>query len=80
MFVGPGHFFEMTKLLPLLSDKERQGGPAFHVVALSLPNFGFSSRVNKAGFGIGQYAETCHKLMLALGYKQYAAHGGDWVS
>lgn len=37
-------------------------GPAFHVVALSLPNYGFSEGVKKRGFGLAQYAETCHKL------------------
>ncbi|EPS29616.1 hypothetical protein PDE_04566 [Penicillium oxalicum 114-2] len=69
----PGSFFEVSKLLPGL-----QGGgdhPSFNVVALSLPNFGFSSGVTRRGFGLRQYAETCHKLMLKLGYKQY---GGDW--
>ena len=45
--------------------------PAFHVVALSLPNFGFSSGTKKKGFGLPQYAETCHKLMLKLGYDKY---------
>jgi hypothetical protein len=25
----------------------------------------------QAGFELKQYAETCHKLMLALGYEQY---------
>ena len=74
----PGHFLEVQKLLPLLSDGATNGGPAFHVVAPSLPNFGFSAGVTKKGFGLKQYAETCHKLMLALGYDQYASQGGDW--
>ncbi|PSN61566.1 alpha/beta-hydrolase [Corynespora cassiicola Philippines] len=76
----PGSFYEVTKLLPILDDVEKRGGPAFHVVAPSLPNFGFSSGIKKPGFGIKQYAETCHKLMLALGYKQYVSQGGDWGS
>lgn len=67
----------MTKLLPLLSDAEKDNGPAFHIVAPSLPNFGFSSVVKRPGFGMKQYAETCHKLMLALGYEQYVSQGGD---
>jgi pimeloyl-ACP methyl ester carboxylesterase len=65
-------FIEVTKLLPLL--KGGDGRPAFHVVAPSLPNFGFSSGVRKKGFALPQYAETCHKLMLSLGYDKYGTH------
>jgi pimeloyl-ACP methyl ester carboxylesterase len=53
-------------------------GPSFHVVAPSLPNFGFSDAVQKKGFSIPQYAEVVHKLMLKLGYDQYVTQGGDW--
>ncbi|KAI0186722.1 Alpha/Beta hydrolase protein [Astrocystis sublimbata] len=76
----PGSFYEVTRILPLLRDSEKNGGPAFHVVAPSLPNFGFSSRVDGPGFGIRQYADTCHRLMQLLGYTQYASQGGDWGS
>ncbi|CEJ56659.1 hypothetical protein PMG11_02860 [Penicillium brasilianum] len=72
----PGSFIEVTKLLARL--KYENGHPAFHVVAPSLPNFGFSSGVNRRGFGLGQYAEALHKLMLKLGYNQYVTQGGDW--
>ncbi len=44
-FSGPGSFFEATRLLPLLAKVD--DGPAFDVVAPSLPNFGFSSRITK---------------------------------
>ncbi|XXH01560.1 hypothetical protein Hte_007920 [Hypoxylon texense] len=67
----PGHFYEVSKILPLLKGD-------FHVVAPSLPNSGFSSRIDKPGFGMKQYAETCHKLMQGLGYETYAGQGGDW--
>ncbi|KAH6692891.1 Alpha/Beta hydrolase protein [Leptodontidium sp. MPI-SDFR-AT-0119] len=60
----PGSFIEVTKLLPLL--KGEDGKQAFHVVAPSLPNYGFSGRVTKKGFGLGQYAEAVNNLM------------GDW--
>jgi pimeloyl-ACP methyl ester carboxylesterase len=53
-------------------------GPAFHVVAPSLANFGFSSRVDKKGFSIAQHAEAVHKIMLALGYEEYVTQAGDW--
>lgn len=45
--------------------------PAFHIVAPSLPNFGFSSGVTRRGFGLAQYAEALHKLMTKLGYNNY---------
>jgi hypothetical protein len=66
---GPGSFIEVKKFLPLLNCGK--GLPAFPIVAPSLPNFGFSDRVTKRGFGIAKYAETLHKLMLKLGYNEY---------
>ncbi|KAJ5569864.1 Alpha/beta hydrolase fold-1 [Penicillium hispanicum] len=74
----PGSFLEATKLIPLLT--KNQDGPVFDVVAPSLPNFGFSQGVQKKGFGLAQYAETLHKLMIALGYDEYVIQGGDWGS
>jgi len=68
---GPGSFLEVSKLLPILTNGSKDDQPSFHVVAPSLPNFGFSEGVRKKGFGIPQYAEVCHKLMLSLGYDQY---------
>lgn len=67
----PGSFLEVSKLLPLLKDN-------FHVVAPSLPNFGFSSGITKAGFTLSHYAQTLNKLMLKLNYITYATQGGDW--
>lgn len=43
-----------------------------------MPNYGFSAGVTKRGFGIAQYAETFHRLMLQLGYNEYVTQGGDW--
>ncbi|RDW61977.1 hypothetical protein BP6252_11410 [Coleophoma cylindrospora] len=72
----PGSFIEVTKILPpLLSGGE--DFPAFHVVAPSLIDFGFSSASRKKSFNIDQHAEVCHKLMLALGYDEYVVQGGD---
>ncbi|TCD68987.1 hypothetical protein EIP91_009209 [Steccherinum ochraceum] len=72
----PGSFLEVSKILPLLTSTGEH--PSFHVVALSLPGFGFSEGAQKTGFRIAQYAEVGHKLMLALGYNTYAVQGGDW--
>ncbi|KAA1473726.1 alpha/beta-hydrolase [Dentipellis sp. KUC8613] len=73
----PGSFIEVTKILPLLVNAP-DDKPSFHVVAVSLPNFGFSEGVRKKGFAVHQYAEVGHKLMLALGYNEYVTQGGDW--
>ncbi|KAF8880403.1 Alpha/Beta hydrolase protein [Infundibulicybe gibba] len=72
----PGSFFEVRKLLPLLRQSSPEH-PSFHVVALSLPGYGFSAAPKKKGFGLAQYAEVAHKLMLALGYNEYVTQGGD---
>ncbi|CAG8326007.1 unnamed protein product [Penicillium salamii] len=72
----PGSFIEVSKLLPLL--KGDDNNPGFHIVAPSLPNFGFSSGVTRRGFGLAQYAEVLNNLMIKLGYNQYVTQGGDW--
>ncbi|VDB91730.1 unnamed protein product [Peniophora sp. CBMAI 1063] len=74
----PGSFLEVTKILPLLLNPATDGAPAFHVVALSLPGYGFSEGPKKPGFGPIKMGETGHKLMLALGYNEYVCQGGDW--
>lgn len=61
--VGPGSFLEVRKILPLLTEPEDSSHPSFHVVALSLPGYGFSSAPTKSGFGIPQHAEvSCLKF------------------
>ncbi|ESK82857.1 epoxide hydrolase [Moniliophthora roreri MCA 2997] len=73
----PGSFVEVRKILPLLTANE-PGMPSFHVVGLGLPGYGFSEGTKKKGFHMPKYAEVGHKLMLALGYTEYVAQGGDW--
>ncbi|KAK5082328.1 hypothetical protein LTR05_007474 [Lithohypha guttulata] len=73
----PGSFFEVYKIARQLTRSDN-GGPCFHVVAPSLPNFGFSDGVKKRGFAIEQYATVCNQLMLKLGYERYVTQGGDW--
>ncbi|KAJ4482519.1 Alpha/Beta hydrolase protein [Lentinula aciculospora] len=75
----PGSFIEIRKILPLLVQSSPEY-PSFHVVALSLPGYGFSEGAHKPGFAHQQYAETAHKLMLTLGYLEYVTQGGDWGS
>ncbi len=55
---GPGSFIEVRKVLPLLTSSSPDH-PSFHVVALSLPGYGFSEDSKKQGFRLAQYAEVC---------------------
>ncbi|KAI0351456.1 alpha/beta-hydrolase [Trametes cingulata] len=73
----PGDFLEVRKLLPILTASDADH-PSFHVVAISLPGFGFSEAPKKPGFAGPQYAQVFNKLMLSLGYEEYVYQGGDW--
>ncbi|KAK0481259.1 Alpha/Beta hydrolase protein [Armillaria novae-zelandiae] len=73
----PGSFIEVRKILPLLTVSSSEH-PSFHVVALSLPGYGFSEASKKQNFRLAQYAEVAHKLMLALDYSEYVTQGGDF--
>ena len=55
--IGPGSFLEVTKILPLLTQSD-PSAPSFHVVAYSLPGFGFSEGAKRKGFGVAKMAEV----------------------
>jgi len=78
----PSSFFEMLKIIPLLTDPARHGGnPAdsFDVIVPSLPGFGFSDRPNVRGMTLERTADLWARLMTeALGYGRFAAAGEDW--
>ncbi|MDR3564368.1 MAG: epoxide hydrolase [Negativicutes bacterium] len=78
----PGSFFEIVKLIPLLTDPARFGGdPAdsFDVIIPSLPGYGFSDRPPQRGGMLRHRAATLWaKLMTdGLGYTRFGAAGGD---
>ena len=77
----PSCFFEMTKIIPLLSDPASHGGDSadsFDVVAPSLPGFGFSDHAKDRGMEVHRVAGMWNKLMTEnLGYSKFAAQGGD---
>ncbi|KAJ3103063.1 hypothetical protein HDU97_010419 [Phlyctochytrium planicorne] len=75
----PGSFFEFHKVLEPLTNPP-PGSPAFHVVAPSLPGYGFSYKPTNKGFGLNEIAEIFVKLMDILGYPTFYAQGGDWGS
>jgi pimeloyl-ACP methyl ester carboxylesterase len=78
----PGSVWEFHKILPMLTDPARFGGDpadAFTVIAPSLPGYGFSFAPNQERFGISEIADAFATLMTdVLGYRRYAAQGGDW--
>ena len=76
----PDSFYRFYKTIPMLTDPEKYGGKAedsFDVIVPSLPGFGFSDRPTTRGFTHENSAALFFKLMEALGYEKFAAHGGD---
>lgn len=88
----PGSFLEVSKVIDALTEPVtasaanplRDAGNhgetqmrAFHVVAPSIPGFGFSDASMDEGFGLKETAEIFDVLMKRLGYSKYVAHGAD---
>ncbi len=79
----PGSVIEFFKIIRPLTDPTAHGGQvqdAFHVVAPSLPGFGFSDRPAERGWNADRIARAWAELMRRLGYNRYVAQGGDWGS
>jgi len=78
----PGSIYEFMEIIPMLTDPASHGGDArdsFTVIAPSLPGYGFSDHPRARAMNIQAIAETFLKLMTdALGFKRFAAQGGDW--
>ncbi|HEX9795702.1 MAG TPA: epoxide hydrolase [Anaerolineales bacterium] len=83
----PSSIVEFMNIIGLLTNPRAHGGPstgsgqastdAFHVVAPSLPGFGFSTPVRETGWDMPRISNAFAELMRRLGYQQYGAHGGD---
>jgi microsomal epoxide hydrolase len=77
----PGSIVEVTKIIGPLTDPAAHGGrpeDSFHVVALSLPGYGFSGKPKQSGISNRRIAGIIAQLMARLGYTRYGAQGGDW--
>ena len=78
----PGSIVEFEELIPRLTDPARFGGraeDAFTVVAPSLPGYTFSFRPHQPRFSVAEIADVFATLMTdVLGYRRFAAQGGDW--
>jgi pimeloyl-ACP methyl ester carboxylesterase len=76
----PGSIVEFLHIIgPLTNPRAHGGDPAdaFHVVAPSLPGFGFSMPVHEPGWVLSRIARAWDELMHRLGYERYGAQGGD---
>ena len=77
----PGSIAEFHKLIGPLTDPETHGGDiadSYHVIAPSLPGFGFSQAPTEPGMNPERIALLLAGLMQTLGYERYAIAGGDW--
>jgi pimeloyl-ACP methyl ester carboxylesterase len=76
----PDSFFRFAKLIPLLTAADETGF-SFDVVVPSIPGYGFSDAAATPGMNPNKIAAIFHNLMVEkLGYKKFAAQGGDWGS
>jgi len=75
---------EFMRIIGPLVDPRAHGGDAadaFHVVAPSIPGFGFSGPTTERGWDVKKrIAAAFARLMQRLGYERYGAQGGDWGS
>ena len=79
----PGSVTEFLKVIEPLTNPRAHGGDpadAFHVVAPSIPGYGFSDAPREPGFDARAVARRFATLMARLGYERYFAQGGDWGS
>jgi pimeloyl-ACP methyl ester carboxylesterase len=77
----PGSIVEFHKVIEPLTNPTAHGGEsrdAFHVVCPSLPGYGFSGKPQRSGWNVQRIARAWSQLMPRLGYRRYAAQGGDW--
>ncbi|WP_431910198.1 epoxide hydrolase family protein [Nonomuraea jabiensis] len=76
----PGSIVEFMDVIGPLTDPRAHGGDpadAFHVVAPSIPGFGFSGPTRETGWDMSRIARAWAELMRRLGYQRYGAQGGD---
>ena len=76
----PSSVVEFLDVIGPLTDPVSHGGEAadaFHVVAPSIPGFGFSTPVREVGWEMARSARAFAELMRRLGYERYGAQGGD---
>src|SRR5215831_11286241 len=77
----PGSIIEQLKVIEPLTTPTAHGAAAadaFHLVILSLPGHGFSTKPAATGWNPARIARAWVVLMKRLGYTRFVAQGGDW--
>jgi epoxide hydrolase len=74
----PSSVIEPLAVIDELTEPRSPDAPAFHIVAPSLPGFGFSGKPDAPGWSVERTADAWAKLMQRLGYQRFLAAGGDW--
>jgi epoxide hydrolase len=74
----PSSVVEPLEVIDELANPSTPGRPAFHVVAPSLPGFGFSGKPQAPGWTVDRTADAWAELMARLGHQRFFAVGGDW--
>ncbi|SDS37279.1 Pimeloyl-ACP methyl ester carboxylesterase [Friedmanniella luteola] len=74
----PSAVVEPLAVMDALAHPPEPGLPAFHVVAPSLPGFGFGGKPVTTGWDVDRTADAWVELMDRLGYGRFFAAGGDW--
>jgi len=77
----PGSILEFSEVIGPLTDPAAHGGQAeeaFHVIAPSLPGYGFSGPTSDRGWNNVRIAQAFGELIERLGYRRFFAQGGDW--
>ncbi|KAK5754860.1 hypothetical protein LTS12_015076 [Elasticomyces elasticus] len=74
----PGSFLEVKNIIGNLTNPPNSSVPAFHVIAPSIPGFGFSPAPLWDGFGPDEAGQAFNALMVKLGYEKYVYQAGDF--
>ena len=77
----PSSFWQMLKIIPLLTDPASHGGEAsdsFDIIVPDLPGYGFSDRPREKGMSVLHIGNLFARLMTdVLGYKRFAVRATD---
>lgn len=73
----PSSVAEFVELIESLVESGSAEEPAFHIVAPSLPGYGFSTPLAATGWSLSRTARAWAELMRRLDYDRYGVHGGD---
>ena len=74
----PSSVFDFHQVIDELAEPADETAPAFHVIAPSIPGYGWSEIPSRAGLGPPAIADMWAVLMSRLGYETFGYHGGDW--